>query len=351
MKTKKPLKELKLSLPAQDSPISSFLTASGTFFDGDLLLNQKGLRLISDENESIPSETKEIDLQFSLEDLETIKVIGKGSGGVVQLVRHKWVGTLFALKVIQMNIQEDIRKQIVQELKINQASQCPQVVVCYHSFYHNGAISLVLEYMDRGSLVDVIRQIKTILEPYLAVVCKQVLQGLVYLHHEKHVIHRDIKPSNLLVNHKGEVKITDFGVSAMLANSMGQRDTFVGTYNYMAPERISGSTYDNKSDIWSLGMVILECAIGRFPYTKSEDQQSGPSFYELLQAIVGSPPPFAPPDQFSPEFCSFVSACIQKDPKDRSSALDLLNHPFIKKFEDKDIDLGILVGSLEPPVR
>jgi mitogen-activated protein kinase kinase 1 len=62
----------------------------------------------------------------------------------------------------------------------------------------------------------------------------QVLEGLVYLHHERHIIHRDIKPSNLLVNHKGEVKITDFGVSAVLANSMGQRDTFVGTYNYMA---------------------------------------------------------------------------------------------------------------------
>lgn len=351
MKTTKPLKQLKLSVPAQDTPISSFLTASGTFHDGDLLLNQKGLRLISEENESLPSETKEIDLQFSLEDLETIKVIGKGSGGVVQLVRHKWVGTLFALKVIQMNIQEDIRKQIVQELKINQASQCPHVVVCYHSFYHNGAISLVLECMDRGSLVDVIGQLKTILEPYLAVVCKQVLQGLVYLHHERHVIHRDIKPSNLLVNHKGEVKITDFGVSAMLASSMGQRDTFVGTYNYMAPERISGSTYDYKSDIWSLGMVILECAIGRFPYIQSEDHQARPSFYELLEAIVSSPPPSAPADQFSPEFCSFVSACIQKDPRDRSSALDLLSHPFIKKFEDKDIDLSILVSSLEPPVN
>ncbi|KAG6391948.1 hypothetical protein SASPL_149712 [Salvia splendens] len=351
MKLKKPLKDLKLSVPAQNSPISSFLTASGTFHDGDLLLNQKGLRLISDENESRPSEIKELDLQFSLEDLETNKVIGKGSGGVVQLVRHKWVGTFFALKVIQMTIQEEIRKQIVQELKINQASQCPYVVVCYHSFYHNGAISIVFEYMDRGSLVDVVRQVKTILEPYLAVLCKQVLHGLVYLHHERHVIHRDIKPSNLLVNHKGEVKLADFGVSAMLASSMGQRDTFVGTYNYMAPERISGSTYDYKSDIWSLGMVILECAIGRFPYAKSEDHQSGPSFYELLQAIVGTPPPSAPADQFSPEFCSFISACIQKDPRDRSSALELLSHPFIKKFEDKDIDLGILVGSLDPPVN
>ncbi|XP_022754951.1 mitogen-activated protein kinase kinase 6-like isoform X2 [Durio zibethinus] len=345
MKIKKPLKQLKLSVPSQETPISSFLTASGTFHDGDLLLNQKGLRLISEEKESRPSDGKELDFEFSLEDLETIKVIGKGSGGVVQLVRHKWVGRLFALKVIQMNIQEEIRKQIVQELKINQASQCSHVVVCYHSFYHNGAISLVLEYMDRGSLADVIRQVNTILEPYLAVVCKQVLQGLVYLHHERHVIHRDIKPSNLLVNHKGEVKITDFGVSAMLASSMGQRDTFVGTYNYMSPERISGSTYDYSSDIWSMGMVVLECAIGRFPYMQSEDQQSRPSFYELLEAIVEKPPPTAAPDQFSPEFCSFVSACIQKNPRERASSLDLLSHPFIKKFEDKDIDLGILLQS------
>ncbi|BFG39821.1 hypothetical protein CerSpe_260930 [Prunus speciosa] len=353
MKTKTPLNltQLKLSVPAQEANIKSFLTASGTFHDGDLRLNQKGLRLISEEKEAQPSDSKELNFEISLEDLETIKVIGKGSGGVVQLVRHKWVGKLFALKVIQMNIQEEIRKQIVQELKINQAAQCPHVVVCHDSFYHNGAISLVLEYMDRGSLADVIRQVKTILEPYLAVVCKQVLQGLVYLHNERHVIHRDIKPSNLLVNHEGEVKITDFGVSASLASSMGQRDTFVGTYNYMSPERISGSTYDYSSDIWSLGLVVLECAIGRFPYMQSEDQQSWPSFYELLEAIVESPPPSAPSDQFSPEFCSFVSACIQKNPQDRSSSLDLLGHPFIKKFEDKDIDLGILVGSLEPPVN
>ncbi|KAG1346634.1 mitogen-activated protein kinase kinase 1 [Cocos nucifera] len=352
MKGPKSLKQLKVAVPAQETPVDKFLTASGTFTDGDLRLNQKGLRLISaqTENRVRPPDVKEEDMQFSLEDLETIKVIGKGSGGVVQLVRHKWLGTLYALKGIQMNIQETVRKQIVQELKINQASQCPHVVVCYHSFYHNGVISLVLEYMDRGSLADVIKQVKTILEPYLAVVCKQVLKGLVYLHHERHVIHRDIKPSNLLVNHKGEIKITDFGVSAVLANSMGQRDTFVGTYNYMSPERISGSSYDYKSDIWSLGLVILECAIGRFPYIPSEQEEGWPSFYELLEAIVDQPPPSAPSDQFSPEFCSFISACIRKDPHERMSTLELLNHPFIKKFEENDIDLAILVGSLDPPV-
>ncbi|MQM11148.1 hypothetical protein Taro_044050 [Colocasia esculenta] len=352
MKSRRPLKQLALAIPDQETPVTNFLTASGTFQDGDLLLNQKGLRLISEEtavgNQEQPPDAKDFELQ--VEDLETIKVIGKGSGGVVQLVRHKWMETFYALKGIQMNIQEAVRKQIVQELKINQASQCPHIVVCYHSFYHNGIISMVLEYMDRGSLADVIRQVKTILEPYLAVVCKQVLKGLVYLHYERHVIHRDIKPSNLLVNHQGEVKITDFGVSAVLATSMGQRDTFVGTYNYMSPERISGSSYDYKSDIWSFGLVILECAIGHFPYVSNE-QEGWLSFYELLEAIVDQPPPAAPADQFSPEFCAFISACVQKDPNHRMSALELLDHPFIKKFEDKDIDLGILVGNLEPPIN
>ncbi|KAE8678760.1 Mitogen-activated protein kinase kinase 6 [Hibiscus syriacus] len=298
MKSKKPLKQLKLSVPAQETPISSFLTVSGTFHDGDLLLNQKGMRVSIFKGFNVffyflcyfeqPSDGKELNFEFSLEDLETIKVIGKGSGGVVQLVRHKWVGRLFALKVIQMNIQEEVRKQIVQEMIINQASQCSHVVVCYHSFYHNGAISLMLEYMDRGSLADVIRQVNTILEPYLAVLCKQ---------------------------------------------------------------RISGSTNDYSSDIWSLGMVVLECAIGRFPYMQSEDQQSWPSFYEHLEVVVEKHPPTAPSDQLSPEFCSFVSACIKKNPRERASSLDLLSHPFIKKFQDKDIDFGILVGSLEPPVN
>ena len=73
-----------------------------------------------------------------------------------------------------MNIQEEVRKQIVRELKINQASQCPYVVVCYHAFYNNGVISIVLEYMDGGSLADVIRDFRVIPEPYLAIICKQV---------------------------------------------------------------------------------------------------------------------------------------------------------------------------------
>jgi mitogen-activated protein kinase kinase 1 len=82
------------------------------------------------------------------------------------------------------------------------------------------------------------------------------------------------------------------------------------------PERISGSSYDYKSDVWSLGLVILECAIGRFPYIPPEGD-GWLSFYELLEAIVDQPPPSAPADQFSPEFCSFISSwyVTQNSPK------------------------------------
>ncbi|XP_020269150.1 mitogen-activated protein kinase kinase 2-like isoform X2 [Asparagus officinalis] len=266
--------------------------------------------------------------------MDIVKVIGKGSGGIVQLVRHKWTGQFFALKVIQMNIQEDICRQIAQELRINLSSQSPFVVVCYQSFYDNGVISIVLEYMDGGSLADFLAKVKSIPEAYLSAICKQVLKGLIYLHHEKHIIHRDLKPSNILIKHTGEVKISDFGVSVILASSSGQRDTFTGPCHYMSPERISGNRHGYSSDIWSLGLVMLECATGQFPYPPVD------SFYELLEAVVDQPAPRAPSDQFSEEFCSFISTCIQKKPEDRHSALLLLEHPFLHMYDDLHVDLS-----------
>ncbi|GER37130.1 MAP kinase kinase [Striga asiatica] len=328
---------LTLSLPPPEE-ISKFLTGSGTFKDGDLLVNRDGVRIVSQGEVETPALIQPSDNQLSLADFDAVQVIGKGNGGVVRLVQHKWTGQFFALKVIQMNIEESARKHIAQELKINQSSQCPYVVVCYQSFYDNGAISIILEYMDGGSLADFLKKVHLIPEPYLAAIFKQVLKGLWYLHHEKHIIHRDLKPSNLLINHTGEVKITDFGVSAILANTSGLANTFVGTYNYMSPERIIGGKYGFSSDIWSLGLVLLECATGNFPY--SSPQPSGwVNVYELMETIVDQPAPRAPPDQFSPEFCSFISACVQKDPKDRLSANELMAHPFITKYNDVDLAL------------
>ncbi|XP_047171015.1 mitogen-activated protein kinase kinase 2-like isoform X2 [Vigna umbellata] len=307
---------LKLTVPASDwGSFTKFLSESEneTFKAGDLLVDKEGVRVVSEKEVEAPPPITPLDNQLNLADIDTIKVIGKGNGGIVQLVQHKWTNQFFALKEIHMNIEEPIHRQIALELKINQSAQCPYVVVCYQSFYHNGVISIILEYMDGGSLEDLLNKVKKIPESYLAAICKQVLKGLMYLHHEKYIIHRDLKPSNLLINHRGE------------------------------PERITTdqSGYDYKSDIWSLGLILLKCATGQFPYTPPDQLEGWENIFQLIEVIVEKPSPTAPPEDFSPEFCSFISACLQKNPRDRPSARDLINHPFIKLYEeDLNVDLS-----------
>ncbi|CAL5046064.1 unnamed protein product [Urochloa decumbens] len=331
-----PRRPIKLALPSHESTIGKFLTQSGTFKDGDLLVNKYGLRIVSQSEGGEAPPIEPLDSQLSLDDLDVIKVIGKGSSGNVQLVRHKFTGQFFALKVIQLIIEDSIRSQIAQELKINLSTQCQYVVVFYQCFYVNGSISIVLEYMDGGSLADFLKTVKTIPEDYLADIWRKlpiVLRGLIHLHHEKRIIHRDLKPSNILINHRGEVKISDFGVSAIISSSSGQRGTFTGTFK-LHGERISGKRHGSMSDIWSFGLVILECATGNFPFPPRE------SFYELLEDVVGQPPPSAPSEHFSPEFCSFISSCIQKDANNRKSAQELLGHPFLSMYDDLHVDLA-----------
>ncbi|XP_019192266.1 PREDICTED: mitogen-activated protein kinase kinase 2-like [Ipomoea nil] len=340
--------KLTLSVPARDE-VSKFLTESGTFKDGNLLVNKNGIRIISENQAESSSAIQPSNNQLCLADFESIKVIGKGNSGIVWLVQHKWTQQLFALKVIQMNIEESSRKHIAQELRINHSSQCPYVVICYQAFFDNGSISMILEYMDGGSLADFLKIVKKIPEPYIAAICKQVLKGLWYLHHEKHIIHRDLKLPNLLINHRGDVKITDFGVSVILESTSGAASTFIGTYNYMSPERIAGKSHGFRSDIWSLGLVLLECATGDFPYSPPQGGEGWTTVFELMETIVTQPEPYANPDLFSPHFCSFIAACVQKDPNKRLSAYELMRHPFINMYDDLDIDLASYFTAIGPP--
>ncbi|KFK35864.1 hypothetical protein AALP_AA4G046800 [Arabis alpina] len=340
MKKTSSCNNLKINIIEQS--ITKSLTPNNMFKDGDLRVNKDGVRIVSQSKPEFVSPIKPADDEWSLSDLDMVKVIGEGSNGVIKLVQHKWTGQFFALKVIKLNIDRAIRKTISQDLKINQSSQCPYLITWYQSFYDDGTISLISEYMDGGSLADFLKSVKTITESYISAIFKQVLQGLIYLHHDRHIIHRDLKPSHLLINHRGEVKITGFGVSKVMTNTAALANTFVGTYNYMSPERIVavGNKYGNKSDIWSLGLVMLECATGKFPYAPPGQEETWTSVFELMEAIVDQPPPALPSGDFSPELSSFISACLQKDPNRRSSAKELMEHPFLNKYNNLEINLA-----------
>ena len=141
-------------------------------------------------------------------------------------------------------------------------------------------------------------------------------------------MHRDIKPSNVLVNSRGEIKLCDFGVSGELVNSIA--NTFVGTSTYMAPERIRGAAYSIKSDVWSVGLTLMELAIGKFPFdtgdTAAGDRANEypTGILDLLQQIVHEPAPKLPKSDAFPDIIDqMIQKCLLKDPEQRPTPREL----------------------------
>lgn len=164
----------------------------------------------------------------------------------------------------------------------------------------------------------------------LGKIAEAVLGGLTYLYSAHRIMHRDIKPSNILANSKGQIKLCDFGVSSELENSVA--DTFVGTGTYMAPERIQGSPYTVKSDVWSVGLTLMELAIGRFPFAIDNDgsgdedeEPAGPQgILDLLQQIVLEPSPKLPKSDAFPQILDdMIEKCLMKVPEQRPTPQEL----------------------------
>eukprot|EP01095_Lingulamoeba_sp_RSL-Kostka_P014052 TRINITY_DN6005_c0_g1_i3.p1 TRINITY_DN6005_c0_g1~~TRINITY_DN6005_c0_g1_i3.p1 ORF type:complete len:293 (-),score=80.23 TRINITY_DN6005_c0_g1_i3:285-1163(-) len=268
----------------------------------------------------------------------TDETLGSGSSGTVKKAYHPNTDSILAIKVIPLDLNEQIRKKVLQEIRTLFNCDHPNVVGFQGAFYTDGMINIALEFMDGGNLADVLKTVGTIPEPIIAKIAEKLLSAIDYIHRELHIVHRDIKPQNLLLNQNGEVKLCDFGVCGKLESTIGQAMTFTGTVTYMSPERINGDFHSSASDIWSLGLTLLECAVGYYPYNKYNKQLT---FFELLTKIQNEKSPSLPDnDQFSNEFCNFIDACLKKNPEERPQAMDLLNHEFIQKYQDdEDVNL------------
>ncbi|PFH45828.1 hypothetical protein AMATHDRAFT_71049 [Amanita thiersii Skay4041] len=203
------------------------------------------------------------------EDLRHLEELGHGNGGSVVKVEHVPSGTVMAKKIVLIDAKPAVRKQILRELQIIHECNSPYIVSSYGAFLADPNICICMEYMDKGSFDGIYKKIGAIDIDVVGQVALSVLEGLMYLYDVHRIIHRDIKPSNILCNSQGEIKLCDFGVSGELINSIAH--TFVGTSVYMSPERIQGAEYSVKSDVWSLGITLIELANGRFPFSGSPD--------------------------------------------------------------------------------
>lgn len=277
-----------------------------------------------------------------------IAELGSGFGGIVYKSIHLPSGKLMARKLVNSRISSaKIRKSLAAELGTLQKCQSEYIVKCFGAFVSELQVSIAMEYMDVGSLDRVCKLIGPLPEPLLSFTSYSVLRGLLYLHRDWNIIHRDLKPSNILINSKGQVKLCDFGESIELVNSMAK--SLVGTTGYMAPERVNGQKYTVRSDIWSLGITLIELATGRFPYNipSSQRQSITPvtfndepimngeesmlSLIELWEAISNDLAPALDSKCFSKEFTSFISLCLIKDERNRPDPYTLMVIPLFKK--------------------
>jgi serine/threonine protein kinase len=195
-----------------------------------------------------------------------------------------------------------------------------------------------MEYCGAGSVSDLLKLSQQNLnEAQIATIVKDVLQGLAYLHNTRR-IHRDIKAGNILLNHKGEAKLADFGVSGTLSSDTTKRHTVIGTPFWMAPEVIQEVGHNYKADIWSLGITIIEMAEGHPPYYNIHPLRA------IFFIPTRPPPTFSDPNKWSAECNDFLACCLIKNPADRPMAEKLLQHPFILKHSS---DQSILIPLIE----
>ncbi|VDN58601.1 unnamed protein product [Dracunculus medinensis] len=250
---------------------------------------------------------------------DVIGKLGEGSYGSVHKAIHKQTGHVLAVKKVP--VDTDLQ-EIIKEISIMQQCDSDYVVKYYGSYFKNSELWIVMEYCGAGSVSDIMKiRRKTLSEGEIAVVIRDVLEGLRYLHDLKK-IHRDIKAGNILLNTEGHAKLADFGVAGQLTDTMAKRNTVIGTPFWMAPEVIQEIGYDTKADIWSLGITAIEMAEGKPPYADIHPMRA------IFMIPTKPPPSLKVPSDWSDDFNDFVSQCLIKNPDDRKSAKELMEHPF-----------------------
>lgn len=317
-------------LPGRSSPAGSPRTRHAQISTSNLYLPQdpavaKGA-LSSEDTGIVTHEQFKAALRMVVDQgdprllLDSYVKIGEGSTGIVCLAREKHSGRQVAVKMMDLRKQQR-RELLFNEVVIMRDYQHLNVVEMYKSYLVGEELWVLMEFLQGGALTDIISQVR-LNEEQIATVCEAVLQALAYLHGQG-VIHRDIKSDSILLTLDGRVKLSDFGFCAQISKDVPKRKSLVGTPYWMAPEVISRSLYATEVDIWSLGIMVIEMVDGEPPYFSDSPVQA-------MKRLRDSPPPkLKNSHKVSPVLRDFLERMLVREPQERATAQDLLDHPFL----------------------
>lgn len=258
---------------------------------------------------------------WSLANFDIGRPLGRGKFGNVYLAREKESKFVVALKVLfkQQIHESNVEHQVRREIEIQSHLRHPHILRLYGYFHDEARIYLILEYAPKGTLFKELQAqpLKRFEESQSAIYIKSLASALQYLH-ERDVIHRDIKPENLLLGHKGDLKIADFGWSVHEPNSM--RTTLCGTLDYLPPEMVQGKPHTKNVDLWSLGVLCYELLVGRAPFLATEYDDTYKKIIKVDYKL---------PDHVTKAAAHFISKLLVLNPQQRLPLDQVLMHPWI----------------------
>ncbi|KAJ3675236.1 hypothetical protein LUZ60_004278 [Juncus effusus] len=272
------------------------------------------------------------------------KLLGRGTFGQVYLGFNSEGGHMCAIKEVAFisddkNSKECLR-QLNQEITLLSQLKHPNIVRYLGSELADDTLSVYLEYVSGGSVHRLLQEYGAFKEPVVRNYTRQILSGLAYLH-SRNTIHRDIKGANILVGPNGEVKLADFGMAKHISSYTSIK-SFKGSPYWIAPEVIMNGGYNLSADIWSLGCTIIEMATSKPPWSQFEGVQA-------LFKIANSKDMPEIPQHFSSEGQNFLKLCLERNPRNRLTAFQLLEHPWLSNSNSNSNSSSNLKSTTSSP--
>ncbi|XP_002978306.2 mitogen-activated protein kinase kinase kinase 2 [Selaginella moellendorffii] len=268
------------------------------------------------------------------------ELIGVGAYGRVYMGMNLDSGELIAVKQVliaasnfakgKAQLSAHIR-ELEEEVKLLQNLSHPNIVRYLGTAREEEALNIFLEFVPGGSISSLLGKFGSFTEPVIRMYTRQLLLGLEYLHQNK-IMHRDIKGANILVDNQGHIKVADFGASKKVLElaTISEAKSMKGTPYWMAPEVVRQTGHNWQADIWSVGCTVIEMATGKPPW--SDQFQEVAALFHI--GTTKSHPPI--PEHLSPDAKSFLLKCLQREPRLRPTAAELLKHPFVSETYDSN---------------